>query len=491
MAHYGITWDEPVRMRSGLSYLRWLENPSLESIDAHWQVHGAHPPLHPVLAGIGHHLFFEKLRVLDALTAFRVPTLLFAFALFFSFFLFAAELYGRAIASVATLGLLLMPRVFFQGHLASLDYSITALIFCAAFTYWRSERHAGWMFATGFILGLGMLTKINAAFAYIPISTLMLLRSRAALASLFRTRSRASAVACLRIAVRHLPLLALPCLMFFALWPWLWLDPIGRALAFFGYHMTHADVPVFYLGAQYLEAPFHYPFVITLVTIPVVSLVVILIGMARCHSGRTAPATLYIAMNALVPLIVVAMPGIPKYDGARLFLPTFPFLALLLGRGLAALLGRLSRPRARRAALGAYTLGLVATAVPAVAKVHPYEFGYFNELVGGYRGAAALGFESEYWGSSYRALIPWLNQNADKALRVPIGSHLLAVSKRYGELDRSLSLGKRNRYDYLVLLTRQGMFREAEWRYFRDETPLFSIGPPGLGLVNVYEFENP
>jgi 4-amino-4-deoxy-L-arabinose transferase-like glycosyltransferase len=444
-----------------------------------------------LLAGIGHQLFFEKLRVLDALTAFRVPTLLFAFALFFSFFLFAAELYGRAIAGVATLGLLLMPRVFFHGHLVSLDYSITALIFCAGFTYWRSERHAGWMFATGLILGLGMLTKINAAFAYIPISTLMLFRSRAALARLFGTRSRTSAVACLRIAVRHLPLLALPCLMFFALWPWLWLDPIGRALAFFGFHLTHADVPAFYLGEPYREAPFHYPFVITLVTIPVVSLVVILIGIARSHRGRTAPATLYIAMSALVPLIVVAMPGIPKYDGARLFLTAFPFLALLLGRGLAALLERLSGSRARRAALGAYALGLVATTVPAMAKVHPYEFCYFNELVCGYRGAFALGFESEYWGSSYRALIPWLNQNADKTFRVPIGRHLLAMSKRHGRLDPAVRLGQRDRYDYLVLLTRQGMFREAEWRYFRDETPVVSIGPPGLGLVNVYEFENP
>jgi len=42
--------------------------------------------------------------------------------------------------------------------------------------------------------------------------------------------------------------------------------------------------------------------------------------------------------------------------------------------------------------------------------LHPYEYTYFNEVVGGLRGAAGK-FETEYTGSSYKEAVEWLEKN--------------------------------------------------------------------------------
>jgi hypothetical protein len=54
-------------------------------------------------------------------------------------------------------------------------------------------------------------------------------------------------------------------------------------------------------------------------------------------------------------------------------------------------------------------------------RLHPFEYVYFNELVGGLKGAAG-GFETDYWGASMKEAVEWLRQNeindASKTYRI-------------------------------------------------------------------------
>src|SRR3989338_1077643 len=49
--------------------------------------------------------------------------------------------------------------------------------------------------------------------------------------------------------------------------------------------------------------------------------------------------------------------------------------------------------------------------------LHPYQYTYFNEAVGGLKGAY-LNFETDYWGASYKEAVEWLKKNKIKNDRV-------------------------------------------------------------------------
>jgi hypothetical protein len=105
----------------------------------------------------------------------------------------------------------------------------------------------------------------------------------------------------------------------------------------------------------------------------------------------------------------------PAHDGVRLFLPTFFFLAAFAGWGtvwLAETLARTIRlpglfPWLRLALAGA----VLAPSAVALYRVHPYELSYYNELVGGPRGAWERGFELSYWYDAFtNRVLDELNQ---------------------------------------------------------------------------------
>lgn len=112
----------------------------------------------------------------------------------------------------------------------------------------------------------------------------------------------------------------------------------------------------------------------------------------------------------VLPLLALAVRRSPVYGGLRHFLFILPALAALAGCGLAALLHTL-RPRYRPWQLWVLTACVLSKPLMAVVRLHPYEQTYFNELVGGLRGAARR-FETDYWGTSYKEAIDHVNARA-------------------------------------------------------------------------------
>jgi hypothetical protein len=243
--------------------------------------------------------------------------------------------------------------------------------------------------------------------------------------------------------------------VFFAGWPWLWLDPLHHPLEYFRQTTERASLHTFYFGTRYLDrdVPWHYPFVMFLFTVPIGWLAAGFTGIAAAFWERQAesrtskadvvhptsptsdlqpptsnlrppspsrwPAAL-LAGTILLPLIAFAIPGVTVYDGVRLFLVVFPLWAVFVGRGTAVVLEWFRR-RSARFAVPVMAV-LLATSVVPLWQFRPCYLSYYNALTGGLWGAERLGMEVSYWGDGLTT--EFLNEAADA---VPDGATIDVV----------------------------------------------------------------
>lgn len=94
------------------------------------------------------------------------------------------------------------------------------------------------------------------------------------------------------------------------------------------------------------------------------------------------------------------------YDGLRHFLFLLPILAVLASLPAVEFLGAF-RPSAVKITLLALCLLNGLGVCVQMARLHPYEYVYFNELIGGLKGAAGK-FDTDYWGASFKEAVEWL-----------------------------------------------------------------------------------
>lgn len=495
---FGITWDEAIYFYSGDSYWRWWLNPSIEKIEAYWRINHEHPPLFKLLSGLSHYIFKEKLNLFGHIFSYRLPILIFVFLANYFLFRFMADLFSLPIAFLTTLIFFFLPRIFFHAHLGAFDYPVSALWMATIYLFRKGINNSPnkkYIFFSAIFLGLALLTKINAFFLYIPILFLWIWnylekKGHPQQKSLF-----------------HLILiLIIPPLMLVIFWPWLWQDTISRSLGFMFFHRYHPGVFTYYLGKQWPIQPWHYPFVMTFATLPLLVFLLFLIGFLGIIFNPDQ-TKIFILFNALFPLILIAMPSVPKYDGVRLFLPAFPFISMIAGFGAQKifLLIKKSSPspppsphkkgeRERgRAIIFIFIFLFAFTVYSSIIKTHPYQSSYYSELIGGVEGAAQKGFELEYWGNAYLGALPWMNQHAQSTFWVymadlePIVLWGFDLYKKDGLLKDSIKFGHKKESDYLLLLIRQGFFDEEMWNFYKHKQPVFSVKLGQTNLVNIYK----
>ena len=161
------------------------------------------------------------------------------------------------------------------------------------------------------------------------------------------------------------------------------------------------DIRILYRGEIYTYSlPWDNAWVLIAITVPagilLASAVGLVVRLARARRlGDAIPW--YFALH-LAFLPGLRMLPTPAHDGVRLFLPTFFFLAAFAGWGVVllgdAIARRVRHPIACRSAVAALVLG---SATWQLIAIHPFELSYYNELIGGPRGAWKAGFELSYW----------------------------------------------------------------------------------------------
>jgi uncharacterized protein (UPF0248 family) len=215
---------------------------------------------------------------------------------------------------------------------------------------------------------------------------------------------------CVRSLLRFAPALAVGYIIMIASWPWASLDFFNPVRAIFAFAHFHYPVRTLLDGQVYLmnEVPRWYEPDYLAIKLPLV----VLIGAAAAmltaawsvarDDGRTlpGPARADIAMLVFVivfPLLCQIIGHGPSFTGMRHFMFVVPPLTTLAGIGLHVVLSHVEG-YGRTAAVAALVAVLAAFAQDAVAlvRLHPYEYLFYNSLVGGLPGAGRR-YETDYW----------------------------------------------------------------------------------------------
>ena len=295
-------------------------------------------------------------------------------------------------------------------------------------------------------------------------------------------------------------MIAIGALVFVVTWPWLYLDLPGNLLKFVRYFtVSHSAILQYYLGQVYSRVPWHYPFVLVAVTVPVTTLVMAIIGLVRVIAGgRRDSAGWLVVFNLAIPLLFFGFAASQVYGGERLFLVVFPFLALLAGMGFHALWRIITAGggRARRALATAVGVGLLVPGVIGIVAMHPYELSYYNELAGGLRGAAKLGMEPTYWTETYRATLDTLNGLPGESPVIWTEDEgVLYTYQKLGLLRPDAQVGGRVTQagplaaGYAIIQNRPSGFTPEIGAILAERQPLFTVVKDGLPLAYVFKMQ--
>lgn len=350
-----------------------------------------YPPLGRYLIGLAHAVVTTFAYPSQWETPFIIAAARFGSAIAFAatFWLivrFGASQFSPLTGWTAGVALLLMPRLFGHAHLASLE-TMTGLFYAITFLAiarrWRPAQPISNAAAAlaGFLWGLALLVKIQAILIPLPVT----------LWAFYYWRLT---------AFRPLAIMALVGLAtFFLGWPWLWFDPLNHFWEYFAQTTDRATLPVWYMGQVWSDkkVPWHYPWIMTFATTPLVLLLLAAWGLlGGTPLAWRDPRFQLITGGILTPLVLFSLPGVAVYDGSRLFLVIFPLLALLIGHG-AQHAWKFLQPRfGTRPALLLASLALAGPLL-TLATTRPVYLSAYGWSVGGLAGADALGFERNYW----------------------------------------------------------------------------------------------
>jgi 4-amino-4-deoxy-L-arabinose transferase-like glycosyltransferase len=490
----GISWDEPNYFTSSYHYLSWFGHIAAEpsdwwaSIDRYWEQSHEAPPFFKLWAGLfagGAALVFgaEDLGVLG--NAYRMGS----YALFllstYAAFRFVRGAFGRAAAWGAALSMPLIPALFGFARLGQLDGAVASMYLLAALAMHRMlVLGGGWRtVGAGSLLGLAFATKLNV----FPLVLAALVW-----AAIYRREAFWRLFACAAIGT----------VVFFAIWPWLWPDLVGRTWEFLTWTAgLQNERFAYYLGQWWAGAPFHYPLATLIVLVPLAVAVAAVIGVVRLFKEAPRnPAAGWILLNLTLVVAVAGSGLVPIYGGPRQFLAAFPLWALCAGVGIGWIASRL-RPRPA-VTLAAYaTLSLPGILWTGTAN----SLEYYGEAVGLIPGAHSLGFETTYLADTYKPAVEWVSEVAPRGATVyaQAGTHpVLESYRRIGELRGDLrpaylapiapegpARDDEPREDsYFLFLPRQSIYTE-QMLALAERRPLFEYAKGGVPLVRVYSGE--
>jgi Dolichyl-phosphate-mannose-protein mannosyltransferase len=253
---------------------------------------------------------------------------------------------------------------------------------------------------TGAALGmrvLGLLLVIYVGFAIV----LYLPRPR------FGHRARRFAI---ESSVWLLPALLIAYVIMILAWPWAALAPLNPIRGLLAFSEFQYPIRTVLAGQVYEmgNAPRLYVPIYILIRVPLLmlsgaALAMLFALLPRLVAGATQPRRRDIALVSLTVIFPLACQVIlhgPAFTGLRHFLFVIPSLAVLAGIGLdAAAIALAARGRvAVSGALALVTASFFWNAVTLV-RLHPYEYLFFNPVVGGLEGASRR-YDLDYWFSS-------------------------------------------------------------------------------------------
>ncbi len=409
----GLSFFLPGNIRKNF---RWVQgDPPIQAPLGYWILGGVHFLFDPSP---------DDMAVVSLTAARTAPAM--AFGLLIALVgVWTARRIGAAAGTIAAAATAMTPRLFGHAHLASLDMLTTLFFVAAMFAVLEAARGGrNWQFAlAGVIWGMAMLVRLHGMLVAPPVIVWMIWRCR--------RRAVAPLVCWLLAGLATL----------FVGWPWLWLAPWSHFRQYLATGTSREALHVFYAGHVWIdrEVPWHYPWVMFAVVVPLGFLLLGIAGLnawlladrnerpedkplqrlaGRVSEAIKQPEGLLAAAMVFV-LLVFSWPGTPVYDGVRLFLMVFPIWAVFTGLGADRLLQWSSTlDRLQSYGFRAAVFLLVLLQGIGLIVYYPCQLSHYNLLVGGLPGAVRLGFEATYWGDAVRE--PILAEAAQRSPGRPV-----------------------------------------------------------------------
>ncbi len=535
----GFPRDEGFYFRAATQYGGWfkllLEHPhdALQrgAVDSAWGYNHEHPALMKSLFALSWLFFHEKIKLFaDASNAFRFPGMCMGGLAVWVTYLFGARAFSRTAGLVAAALFALMPRVFFNAHLACFDVGITAMWTLCIYVYWRSVQKGGiaWALAAGIVYGLTLETKHNAWIlpaVFLPHAFFVHRHTIWRQLRAGRLPLPSSLVAMATIGP----------LVFYLCWPWMWSDTGPRIQEYLNFHLNHEYYNMEFLGRNYFgpPSPRAYMPLMILATVPTVTLVLFAIGgfdRARAAYARLAPwlsATVKRATPAAASSEALAdegprdraetdllfalaffaaigpffLPKTPIFGGTKHWMPAYPFLALFAGRGFVLVAAAMNRAlekwklddTRRLGAHAALALAVLAAPLAITAHSHPFGLTTYVPIVGGTPGGADLGLNRQFWGYTTQNANDWLSPNAPRGASVFIHdtawdswSRMLEEKRVRPDLRGVGSPGEAE----FALVQHELHMAEVDyqiWLAFGTDAPVYVVTHDGVPVVSIYK----
>ncbi|MCX6766528.1 MAG: hypothetical protein NT170_01960 [Candidatus Moranbacteria bacterium] len=254
---------------------------------------------------------------------------------------------------------------------------------------------------------------------------------------------------------------------------------------------------VLYFGKFYLAThlPWHYAPFFLAATTPLAILILAMIGLVvafkKILRGEKFFEITLIFLWLFLRLGLGILPESVKYDGVRQFLIIIPAFIIFAALGFDFILERFPKyfPKIKK---WKTQVGIVIVIffwlLAEFFGIFPFGGSYFNEAVRfAFPNNLDKQFDFEYWGSSYRQGVDWLNQNAESnsTYCVPIAGHLIGFYSVRPDLKSDCS----ENTDYLMFFTRWAGIPESlenEFHY-REKDPVFRISKYDSDMLLIYK----
>jgi hypothetical protein len=215
----------------------------------------------------------------------------------------------------------------------------------------------------------------------------------------------------LRFAVKSfaciLPALALAYVVMILAWPWAALAPLNPIRGLLAFSEFNYSIRTVFAGQIYemADVPRLYVPIYVMIRVPLVMLFGAALAMVSAQLPYRAPGANHqqrreitlLSLTVIFPLACQVTWHGPAFTGLRHFLFVIPVLATLAGIGLDKAFAVL-KTRGRMVASGAIAVTAACFLWDArtLVMLHPYEYLFYNSVVGGLEGASRR-YDLDYW----------------------------------------------------------------------------------------------
>ncbi len=404
----GVTWDEPVYVKTAIAYADLIPKESVFSSSI-WENNFEHPPVAKFIYAIAIDVFQGPYYGLDAFRIAKYASAFMGALACVLTFLIGLVVYDRRTGILAGVILALLPVAVAHGQIAGLESPLMLFFTLAIFLFIlglkRDDRRL--CVAAAVATGLTIDTKLNGLLI-IPVLALLYA------CYLYSGKKSADLKSLLRPVTGFAAIVAATVVL---LWPWLWTDfgTIARdPLNHLTMTLSHwSYVPQEYFLGMYQSAPIYYLPVYFLVTTPLLILGLGMVGGYFSAKGRD-----FMKIGIILWLLIPFAYGLFSFvqDGVRYIIIIFPALALVAAYGLSSIVSVVKQRWPKIGDEGtafAVVGGLLSVyLIISLVLVSPYYLDYYNVLSGG-QGNAQEGrlLEIGWWGEGIKQCVEYVEKN--------------------------------------------------------------------------------